>query len=65
MAKRKPRVHDEQGIKDGSREDEGRQDKRPPPVGPATSSLDRAMSEGTIEPDPDTPPQTPREELDR
>lgn len=29
--------------------------------GPATGSLDEAMSEGVIAPDPDTPSRTPRD----
>ncbi|MBA3370330.1 MAG: hypothetical protein H0T96_02585 [Thermoleophilaceae bacterium] len=58
----KPRVQDEEGVKDGdNREDDSRRDKRPKPVGPATTSLDKAMSEGVISPDPDTPSRTPRE----
>jgi hypothetical protein len=61
MARGKPRVHDEEGVKDGSREDDFRQDERPRPVGPTTGNIDKAMSEGTIEPDPETPSRTPRE----
>jgi len=39
-------VQDEEGVKDGdNREDDSRQDKRPKPLGPATTSLDKAMSE--------------------
>jgi hypothetical protein len=30
-------------------------------VGPATGSIDKAMSEGLIEPDPETPARTPRD----
>ena len=57
-----PHVHDDEGVKDGDNpEDVSRQDKRPRPVGPATTSLDKAMSEGTIAPDPDTPSRTPRD----
>jgi len=59
--KGKPRVMDDEGVKDGSRkEDTFRRDKRPKPL-PGTAGLDEALAEGTIEPDPDTPPRTPRE----
>jgi hypothetical protein len=63
MAKRgKPRIRDDEGVKDSSRrEDEHRQDKRPKPLGPATSQLDQALAEGIIEPDPETPSRTPRD----
>jgi len=58
----KARVRDEEGVKHGDNpEDDARTDKRPKPVGPATGSLDKAMSDGTIAPDPDTPSQTPRD----
>jgi len=53
--------HDD-GVKDSSkREDDHRQDKRPRPMGPATGALDEALAEGTMEPDPGTPSQTPKE----
>lgn len=56
----KPDVNADQGTKDSSRrEDANRQDKRPGPVGPATSALDEALASGTMEPDPETPSQTP------
>jgi hypothetical protein len=63
MAKKgKPRVRDDEGVKDSSRrEDEHRRDKRPKPLGPATSQLDKAMADGIIEPDPETDSRTPRE----
>ncbi len=55
-------MQDKEGVKDGDNlEDDSRQDKRPKPVGPATGTLDKAMSEGVIAPDPDTPSRTPRE----
>ena len=58
----KPQVHDEEGVKDGDNpEDDSRQDKRPKPVGPSTGSLDKALSEGVIAPEPDTPSRTPRD----
>jgi hypothetical protein len=60
--KRKPRVHDKEGVKDSSkREDMSRRDKRPRPLGPSGTELDKAMAKGTIEPDPGTPSRTPRE----
>jgi hypothetical protein len=59
--KGKPLIHDDQGVKDSrNREDKHRRDKRPKP-GPLTGPLDSALAEGTIEPDPETPSQTPRE----
>jgi len=60
--KKKPRVRDDEGVKDDSRrEDVHRRDKRPKPLGPATAGLDEALAEGTIEPDPNTPSRTPRD----
>jgi hypothetical protein len=60
--KKKPDVHDPQGVKDSrNREDRHRRDKRPKPLGPSSETLDEALAEGTIEPDPDTPSRTPRE----
>ena len=48
-------------VKDSrNREDKHRKDKRPKPLGPAGGALDRAMADGTIEPDPNTPSQTPK-----
>ena len=58
----KPRIRDDEGVKDSLRkEDAFRRDKRPKPLGPATAVIDEALAEGTIEPDPETPPRTPRE----
>ena len=58
--RKKPDVNADEGTKDSSRrEDVNRQDKRPGPVGPATSALDEALASGTMEPDPETPSQTP------
>ncbi len=60
--KRKPRVRDEEGVKDSTKkEDMSRRDLRPRPLGPSGTELDKALSKGTIEPDPDTPSRTPRE----
>jgi hypothetical protein len=60
--KKKPDVRAPEGVKDSrNREDQHRQDKRPKPLGPASGELDRALADGTIEPDPETPPRTPRE----
>ena len=60
--KKKPKVRDEEGVKDSSkREDKHRRDKRPKPLGPSGVSLDQAMADGVIEPDPNTPPTTPKE----
>ncbi len=62
MTKKKPLIRDDEGVKDSSRpEDEHRQDKRPKPLGPATGQLDKALADGTIEPDPETPSRTPSE----
>lgn len=62
MAKKKPLIDHEDGVKDSNkREDDHRQDKRPKPVGPATGALDEALAEGTMEPDPGTPSRTPKE----
>lgn len=58
---KKPRLQDEEGVKNSENpEDKHRKDKRPRPM-PGTGALDGALSDGVIAPDPDTPPTTPRE----
>lgn len=64
MAKKdkKPNPWAKEGVKDSdNREDVHRQDKRPRPAGPSSAGIDRALADGTIEPDPETPKRTPND----